>query len=144
MPVVTVPLVMAIFGFRSSNRAALVGVIFGLTVALIWKIFLSHTEINSIAPGMLANLITMMGLHYLLGEPGGWQQLDPSSPLALERAARRQRWQWRLQTIKGFRLYPYLQQNLPDQEGFYFFFGLYTIAATYAALYTISDVDIKT
>jgi hypothetical protein len=74
---------------------------------------------------------------------GGWQQLGPDSPLFLERSARRQAWQWRLQAIKNFKLYPYLQQNLPSQESFYFFFGLYTMAATYAAFYTIGDADVK-
>ena len=144
MPVVTVPLVMAIFGFRSSARAAFIGMILGFTAALVWKLFLEdHTDINSITPGMLANLLGLMGSHYLLKEKGGWQQLAPDSPLALERVARRQAWQWRFQAIKNFKLYPYLQQNLPTQEGFYFFFGLYTMAATYAAFYTIGDADVK-
>jgi Na+/proline symporter len=142
MPIVTVPLIMAICGFRSSNRAALVGIIFGFTVALIWKIFPGYTEIHSIALGMLANLIGLMGSHYLLGEPGGWQKVAPSSPLGLERAARRQAWQRRLRAIRNFRLYPYLQQNLPTQEGFYFFLGLYAMAATYAALYTVGDTEV--
>jgi len=140
MPVVTVPLVMAIFGFRTTTRAVLIGMIFGLIIALIWKFVLDDTIINNICPGMLANLIGLMGSHYLLGEKGGWQQLDPSSSLALERMARRQAWQRRWAAIQNFKVYPYLQQNLPAQESFYFFFGLYTIAATYAAFYTIGDV----
>jgi hypothetical protein len=143
MPVVTAPLVMAIFGFRSSPRAALTGIILGFVTTLIWKLFLSYTEINSIAPGMLANLIGLMGSHYLLKEKGGWQQLAPDSPLALERAARKQAWQWRLKTVKNFKLYPYLQKNLPKQEGLYFFFGLYSMAATYAAFYTIDTAETK-
>ncbi|MFM2428618.1 MAG: hypothetical protein RL012_502 [Bacteroidota bacterium] len=141
MPVVTVPLVMAIFGFRSSTRAAMIGIILGFTTALVWKIFLDQTEITSIFPGMLANLIGLMGSHYMFREKGGWQQLAPDSPLALERAARRQAWQRRLNAIRSFRLYPYLQHNLPSQEGFYFFFGLYTIAATYTAFYTVGNVE---
>ena len=143
MPVVTVPLVMAIFGFRSTARVALTGMTLGFTTALIWKFFLDYTEINSIAPGMLANLVGLMGSHYVLGEKGGWKKLSPSSPLALERAARRQAWQRRIRAVRTFRLYPYLQQSLPTQESFYFFFGLYTMAATYAAFYTIGDTDVK-
>jgi Na+/proline symporter len=143
MPVVTVPLLMAIFGFRSSARAALIGMLAGFTTTLIWKLFLGHTEINSIAPGILANLTGLMGSHYLLKEKGGWQRLAPDSPLALERAARRQAWQWRLQAIRSFRIYPYLQQNLPVQESFYFFFGLYTIAAIYTAFYTIDPAETR-
>lgn len=143
MPVVTVPLLLAIFGFRSTTRAVLIGMGLGFTTALVWKMFLSHTGINSIAPGMLANLIGLIGSHYILREQGGWQKAAPNSPIALERAARRQAWQRRLRAIRSFQLYPYLQQNLPNQESFYFFFGLYTIAATYAAFYTIGNTEIK-
>jgi Na+/proline symporter len=141
MPVISVPLLLTILNFRSTTRAILIGMAAGFTVVYLWDSFFSHTNIDSNLPGMLANLIGTMGSHYMLGEPGGWQQLAPDSPLALERTARKQRWQRRLQAIGRFRLYSYLQQNLPAQEGFYFFFGLYTMAATYAALYTIGDVE---
>ncbi|MEM7055372.1 MAG: hypothetical protein AAF392_00570, partial [Bacteroidota bacterium] len=139
MPIVTVPLIMAVFGFRSSTRAVLIGMILGFVSALSWRIFLDQTDINIIAPGMLANLIGLVGTHYLLGEKGGWQQTDPSSPLGLARVARKKAWIRRIEAVKNFRLYPYLQQNLPKQEYFYFLFGLYTIAATYAAFYTVGE-----
>ncbi|MHA7877456.1 MAG: sodium:solute symporter family protein [Bacteroidota bacterium] len=143
MPVVTVPLLLAIFRFRSSTRTVLLGMTFGFTATLFWKLFMQHMVINSIFTGMLANLIGLMGSHYLLGEPGGWQQAAPGSPLALARTARRQAWQRRIRAIRAFRLYPYLQKNIPAQESFYFFFGLYTIAATYAAFYTIGNADVQ-
>ncbi len=101
-------------------------------------------SVNSFFPGMLANFSVMMGAHYLLGEKGGWGNNPIGASALLDRAAREHRWQWRLNTLRNFKLYPYLQQNLPAQEGFYFFFGLYTMAATYAALYTIGDTDVKT
>jgi Na+/proline symporter len=141
MPVVSVPLLLAILDFRSTTRTVLIGMAAGFTTVYLWDSFLADTNIDSNLPGMLANVTGLLGSHYILKEPGGWQQLSPSSPLVLERAARRQAWQRRLQAIRSFRLYPYLQQNLPAQESFYFFFGLHTMAATYAALYTIGDIE---
>ncbi|MHA7877455.1 MAG: sodium:solute symporter family protein [Bacteroidota bacterium] len=141
MPIVTVPLLLAILGFRSSTRAVLLGMGAGFTTVVLWSI--CFTNADSIFPGMLANLIGLMGSHYLLGEPGGWQQAAPGSPLALARTVRRQAWQRRIRAIRAFRLYPYLQKNIPAQESFYFFFGLYTIAATYAAFYTIGNADVQ-
>ena len=135
------PMLLAIFGFKTSRRIVLMAMGAGATATAACIFYFKN--VHSFLPCLLANMITMVCLHYLLGEKGGWQQLDPTSPLALERAARRQRWKWRLRAIKNFKLYPYLQQNLPSQEGFYFFFGLYTMAATYTALYTIGDVDVK-
>jgi Na+/proline symporter len=140
-PIVVVPMLLAVFGFQTSRRVVLLGMGAG-AAAVSFLLFVLHwDEVICMPPSLLANLIVMLGAHYLLQEKGGWQRLAPNDPLALERAARRQAWQWRLNAIKSFRLYPYLQHNLPSQEGFYFFFGLYTIAATYAAFYTVGDVE---
>ena len=141
MPIVTVPLLMAILGFRSSTRAVLIGMGVGFMAVVLWSVFFDNAD--SILPGMLANLLGLMGSHYLLKERGGWKQVAPDSLLVLERLAKKQVWQRCLSAIRSFKLYPYLQQNLPAQEGFYFFFGLYTISATYAAFYTIGSTDVK-
>jgi len=133
------PMLLAIFGFKTSRRVVLLAMGAGATATAACLFYFK--SVHSFLPGMLANLITMLGLHYLLGEEGGWQRLAPNDPLALEGAARKQRWQWRLNKISNFKLYPYLQQNLPAQEGLYFFFGLYTMVATYAAFYTIGNTD---
>jgi hypothetical protein len=135
------PMLLAIFGFQTSRRVVLMAMGAGATATAACIFY--FTSVHSFFPALLANIITMLCLHYLLGEEGGWQKLDPTSPLALERAARMQRWQWRLKAVKNFKLYPYLQQNLPKQEGFYFFFGLYTMAVTYVAFYTIGAAETK-
>ncbi len=70
MPVVTVPLLMSIVGFRTTTRAALIGMAAGLLTVVVWSIFGKNSD--SIVPGMLANLIGLVGTHYLLGEKGGW------------------------------------------------------------------------
>jgi len=132
------PMLLAIFGFKTSRRVVLMAMGAGTTATAACIFYFKN--VHSFFPGLLANLITMLVLHYLLGEEGGWQRLEPDDPLALERAARRQAWQWRLKAIKNFKLYPYLRQNLPSREEFYSFFGLYTLAATYVALYTVKPL----
>jgi hypothetical protein len=74
-------------------------------------LFFSYVTADGNMPGMLANLTGLLGSHYLLGEPGGWQHLAPDSPLSLERAARRQAWQW---APPGYQRFPYLP--LPSTE----------------------------
>ena len=100
LPIVTVPLLLSVFGFRSSARAVLLGMILGFLTVVAWSIFFYNSD--SMVPSMLANFIGLMGSHYLLKEKGGWQKVGPDSPLALERAARRQAWQQRLQAIRNF------------------------------------------
>jgi Na+/proline symporter len=70
MPIITVPMLMAVLGFRSTSRAALVGMAAGVTTVVVWSILWKNGD--SIVPGMLANLIGLVGTHYLLGEKGGW------------------------------------------------------------------------
>ena len=76
MPVVTVPLLMAIFGFKSSPRAALIGMLAGSLVVSGWDFLFAHWGIQSLIPGMLANLVFLVGTHYLLGEEGGWERTE--------------------------------------------------------------------
>ena len=138
-PIVVVPMLLAIFGFETSRRVMLLAMGAGAVTTVACLCYFK--SVNSFFPGMLANFSVMMGAHYLLGEKGGWGN-NPFQKDAYD-AARRQAWQWRLQSIRNFRLYPYLQQNLPTQESFYFFFGLYIMATTYAAFYTMGHLENK-
>lgn len=71
MIIVTVPFIMAILGFRSTTKSVLIGMISGITVLCIWTQFGTET-IDSVIPGMIANLIFFVGSHYFLRQPGGW------------------------------------------------------------------------
>ena len=141
MPIVSAPMLLAIFGFRSTPRAVLMGMSAGFAITLLGGNFLAP-EVKVVS-GMMASLALLLGSHYLLGEPGGWQQVSPDSFLGISRAARKEAWQQRYKAFKNFSLYRYLQKNLPQYEGVYSLFGFYTIAATYTAFYTIGESDVK-
>jgi Na+/proline symporter/signal transduction histidine kinase/ActR/RegA family two-component response regulator len=90
MPIVTVPLLLAIFGFRSTTTPALIGMASGFTTVIIWK---SHQALypgilahDSLIPATLANLFFFVSSHYLLGSSGGW--IDTKGNLDLELANR--------------------------------------------------------
>ncbi|XWN34861.1 MAG: HD domain-containing protein [Roseivirga sp.] len=149
MPVVTVPLLLAIFGFRSSPRAALLGMAAGATTVLTWGKFFAYTGLENIIPGMLANLIVLVGTHYLLGEEArvkvlekdkrkeGKEEEEETSALALQQQERRERWEKRWEVVRNFDLDDYLAKNLPRKDQNYFLLGLYITAATYMAFYLI-------
>ena len=142
LPVVGVPLGLAVFGFRTSRRAVFVAMTMGLTTVIVWRSFLTFTGIDSVMPATIVSFLSLLSTHYLLGERGGWQKIGPNSLLGLERAARREAWQKRKEAIKNFSLYNYLQQLLPHQEGIFSLLGLYALASTYIGLYTIERADI--
>lgn len=72
------PMLLAIFGFQTSRRVMLLAMGAGATATAACLFYFKG--VHSFLPGMLANLITMLGLHYLLGEAGGWQRLAPNDP----------------------------------------------------------------
>ncbi len=73
IPVVTMPLLLAIFGFRTTPRVALIAMTAGITTVITLRIFIeSLTGVDSIIPGMIANAVAMLLSHYLLNEDGGW------------------------------------------------------------------------
>lgn len=73
MPVVTVPFIMTILGFRSTSKSVIAGMIAGFGTAIIWEIFFKMLNIGGVAPGMIANLIVLFFTHYFFNQPGGWQ-----------------------------------------------------------------------
>jgi Na+/proline symporter/signal transduction histidine kinase/ActR/RegA family two-component response regulator len=82
MPVVTVPLILAILGFRSTTRPVLIGMAAGFSTVVFWKMTLQgSTGFDSLIPGMIANLVFFVGSHYLLGSSGGWNKPDDRATL---------------------------------------------------------------
>jgi Na+/proline symporter len=139
MPIISVPLLLAIFGFRSSTRAVLIGMSAGFITVLFWDKLLGHTGINNIIPAILANVAFFMGSHYILREKGGWVGIKVKEPLIAARQSRRDAWINFANNIKETKIYNYLQQNLPAYEVVYTFFAIYVIGATYVSFYTIPD-----
>ena len=67
MPIVTVPFIMSVLGFRSSSQSVLAGMLAGLIVAFFWETFLKNSmgNVGGLIPGILANLAMLFSYHYL-------------------------------------------------------------------------------
>ncbi|MHB9148196.1 MAG: HD domain-containing protein, partial [Candidatus Amoebophilus sp.] len=139
MPIVTVPLLLAIFGFRSTPRAILIGMAAGFLTVTSWEYMLKHLVTNSVIPGMLANLIFLMGSHYILREKGGWVGIKVPGPLMAARQRRKDAWIRFINSIKETNIYNYLENNLPEREIVYSGFAIYVMGATYSSFYTIPE-----
>lgn len=64
VPIVTVPFIMAIVGYRTPyEKAVLFGMSAGLSVVLFWN-YQNITIIDSIIPAMIANLVVLIFAHY--------------------------------------------------------------------------------
>ena len=125
-PVVPVFL-LALLGFRSSSRTALMAMMGGMLVTLGLKFGMSYILPVAISVGSLANVLLMFGIHYGLREPGGWVGIKDKDPLVAHAQLRKRRWASRWASCKNFDLLRYLKHNLPQKEGHYIFFGLYVM-----------------
>lgn len=64
MPIVTVPFIMAIFGYQTPfKRAVLWGMGAGFLTVLLWNYY-NISLIDPIVPGMFINLVTLVFMHY--------------------------------------------------------------------------------
>jgi Na+/proline symporter/signal transduction histidine kinase len=134
MPIVSVPLILAIFGFRSSSTAVLIGMVAGFVTVIYFKIF---SKVDSIMPGMLGNLVFFMGSHYILGEKGGWVGIKDKSPLLALRLERKRKINNFFQSIKTFSFIKFCQNNTPKEERIFVYFGLFSTIIIFSNAYSV-------
>ncbi len=105
VPIVGIPLLITVLGFRSSTRVILSGIISGVMVTVIWnKYFEPFFPIGNIVPAAIVNFMVMMIMHYSLREPGGWVGPKDRRPLYMIEAKKHRR---RREISSFFKLLPY-------------------------------------
>jgi Na+/proline symporter len=139
MPIVTVPLMMSILGFRSSSKSVLTGMGVGFITAMVWELFIKEKmgNVGGLIPGMLANLIFLIGSHYLLKQPGGWTKTtsnEDSSTILKKKSI----FQEIFRKIISLNLMELLKKNTPQSEIVTSLFGLFIIISTFFSINTIS------
>lgn len=137
MPVVTVPFIMAICGFRSSEKSVLLGMTAGISTVFIWDYLVKITIINSIPIAMLANLIILMGSHYLLKQPGGWVGIKNPKPLLAIRKEREERWNGFLRQLKNFDFITACNKNCPKGDGLVVLLGFFVMFSVFISTHTL-------
>jgi len=136
-PIVVIPMLLSIFGFQTSRRVVLMAM--GAGAVTVTACLIAFQSVNSFFPGILANMVVMLGAHYLLEEEGGWGH-NPIRNKEEERFMRLLQPSW-ANEIPGKRDKPrlraYLKRTLPTEDYFYSLFGFYIFAATYASFYLL-------
>lgn len=132
MPVVSVPLVFAILGFRSSGKSVLMGMLGGGITTISWNIWMSYTNIDSVIPGIFGNIIILFASHYILRQSGGWEKVvkeqvagDFNFNIDI------------ISNIKSFRFTEFCRRNTPRAETTYSFFGFFCIIAVFSTMYSL-------
>ncbi len=104
-PIVGIPLLLTILGFRSSTRVVLSGMVSGALTVIVWdRCFDSFFHTGNVIPATIVNFIVIIIMHYLLNEPGGWVGPKDRRPLYIIKAKNCYR---RQEISKFFELLPY-------------------------------------
>lgn len=149
MPIVSVPLLFAMFGFRSSGRSVILGMFSGAMCVILWKLYIEpSTGVDSVVPSMFMNLIVLMSSHYILGEPGGWVGIKDDSDLKAVRIYRNER----MTNIKNFfrcfyninifnfNITEYCKKYAPRNETTYIYFAFALLITTAVITFSLDRI----
>jgi len=112
--VVSVPFIFAVFGFKSSEKSVLHGMLAGAGVFCLFEsnILGANFDIEASIPGVLANIIVLFSSHYFFDQRGGWSH-DANSQKRSESA----------NYFASFSIHRFLGKNLPVNENIYHLVG---------------------
>ena len=126
IPIIDVPLILAILGFKSSVRAVLIGMIASLISVAIWRFcFMDSTGVDSILPATFVNLVFLLGSHYILGEKGGWEKKLPKKQNALIS---------KTSIVNNFNIKSFLNKNIPANPQLFVAFGIFCAISTICSM----------
>jgi len=133
MPIVTVPFMLAIFGFRSTEQSVLIGMAAGFITVIIWAYL--EIDMDCIIFGMLVNLIFFMGSHYLLKQPGGWiEKSKKISHVKKEKFEVRNIKKLINKTTHNF--IKFCKEIAPQNDLMYMGLGIYCLFYTFTTMYS--------
>ena len=125
IPIVTVPMLLTIFGFRTTTKSIMIGMGAGFVSTIVWKFI--TVPIDGIVICMMINLVFLLGSHYLLKQEGGGWTHTKSEYLDEVRKERKRKLRKFLERLKDFRLLEFCKKHAPDNQFTYMWFGLYCI-----------------
>jgi len=140
MPVVSVPFIFAIFGFRSSSKSVLIGMAAGFSTAIIWEVFIKVASIDGVIPGMFGNVIALLGSHYILGQPGGWVGIKNHSQFLTAKHKRKQLLKKFKKNIVSFNLLECLIKKTPKSDGFIALTGLFIVISNFSTISALTNL----
>ena len=137
MPVVSVPFVMAILGFRSTEKSVILGMAAGLIAVIIGTFVLDTPDVNNIFIATLANLVVFVGSHYLLKQKGGWVGIQDDTELVNIRKVRRMKLKRFLLSVKTFSLVSIFRNNSPKGDGLIAILGIFVMVSSFSSAHTL-------
>lgn len=140
-PVVVVPMLLSIFGFRTSKVPVLIGMGVGFTISLVWNYF--GINADGILIAMALNLVCLLGSHYILKQPGGWNKVQVVAVDDNHSEISRGKLSSFITFVKQFNFIEFCKKTAPKNELMYTGLGLYCIFYTFSTMYSTQVALLK-
>jgi Na+/proline symporter/signal transduction histidine kinase len=139
MPIVTVPFVMSLFGFRSTGKSVFAGMVAGFVTVVIWELYITKyaAGVGGLIPSMFANLVALFGYHYLFKQEGGWVGIKDPSALIEIRNKRKERYKNFISGFYNFSLLDFLKKNTPKNDKVISLLGIMVMVVTFSGVITV-------
>ncbi len=138
VPIVTIPFMAAILGFRTSKKAVLIGMLGGLVSVIVWRMFFLKTGIDSLVPGIIGNVICLFPAHYITKAPGGWVGIKDKESLEMLKRERVRTIKMFIYSLANIRPFNIVKQSLPTNKISYCALGLYSLISGVTTMYNTS------
>jgi Na+/proline symporter/signal transduction histidine kinase len=129
-PIITVPFLLVIFGFRSNYKAVLIGMLAALITVILIKIL--NIPIEPVIPGMLSNLVFFTLIHYFFykGSVKNYKSLKSKKrqPNTVSKLYNK---------IIAFNFIDFCRRNIPKEEGYYTICALFFMISIFSTMYSI-------
>ncbi len=137
LPIISPSFCLAIFGFRSSSKAIIVGMLTGLGFIIVNDYIIAEEEANSVFIAFMANTLAIFLFHYLFSQSGGWVGIKDTKPLEDLRAKRLENRAKMINNIKNFDLAKVLNKNSPEGDGLIAILGLFLMLSAFAGAHNL-------
>lgn len=142
VPMISPPLLLAILGFRTSERSVIIGILSSL-VSVISYSYICETHIgDAIIPGMVTNFIFTISSHFLLKEQGGLVGIKENGYILQARQERMHKIKSWASFIKNFSFAAFFKPSILAGEKIYIIFGLASLLTSIASIYSSAGSDI--
>ncbi|MFQ3887434.1 MAG: sodium:solute symporter [Rickettsia conorii subsp. raoultii] len=140
LPLITLPLILLIYGFKSSAKSFFIGMIAAILTIILWQIFSLRAVLGiyPILPATIVNLLFFLGSHYILKQPGGFSALKEPLAVKIIRQERERKGLTLFRDLKNFNIFKYWESTLPNQEITYSYVGILILISMFSSVYTKS------
>lgn len=127
--IAAIPVMLTIMGFRSTTLSISIGMFTGFISILAWELL--DIAANGIFVAMIANLVALLGSHYLLRQKGGWIKEKKKYRKPFCRIVTL------IEKIKNIDYIDFCKKKAPKNELSYVGFGIHIILFTVTTMYSI-------